>query len=143
MENATLITSSSWTWVTIVFTVYATFRVPGCTRDRDTTMANGDATFWVMTVRRSRTLNTQQAPERNNAPPPWQALAGIHRMVSPSSLPFFMMLSRLAQQAVKRALPARTVNFALFSTAELVPGYGKGKTSTGIVSRISLYTRLY
>jgi ETC complex I subunit conserved region len=43
------------------------------------------------------------------------------------------MLSRLAQQAAKRALPTRTVNFASFSTAELIPGYGKGKTSTGIV----------
>lgn len=44
-----------------------------------------------------------------------------------------MMLSRFAQQAVKRALPVRNVNFVAFSSAELVPGYGKGKTSTGIV----------
>jgi hypothetical protein len=46
-----------------------------------------------------------------------------------------MMLSRFAQQAVKRALPVRAVNFAAFSS---VPGYGKGKTSTGIVSSVGL-----
>mmetsp|Transcript_48001 Transcript_48001/g.138227 ORF Transcript_48001/g.138227 Transcript_48001/m.138227 type:complete len:162 (-) Transcript_48001:89-574(-) len=43
------------------------------------------------------------------------------------------MLSRFAQQAARRALPARAVNFAGFSTAAVLPGYGKGKTSTGIV----------
>jgi hypothetical protein len=43
------------------------------------------------------------------------------------------MLSRIAQQAVKRALPVRPVAFAPFST-ELIPGVGMGKTSTGIVS---------
>jgi hypothetical protein len=48
-----------------------------------------------------------------------------------------LMLSRLAQQTAKRALPARTVKLASFSTAELIPGYGKGKTSTGIVRYIS------
>jgi hypothetical protein len=43
------------------------------------------------------------------------------------------MLSRIALQAVKRALPVRPVAFAPFST-ELIPGVGMGKTSTGIVS---------
>ena len=47
------------------------------------------------------------------------------------------MLSRLVQQTAKRALPARTVTIASFSTAELIPGYGKGKTSTGIVRYFS------
>lgn len=47
------------------------------------------------------------------------------------------MFSRIAQHTVKRALfqPAfRPAAMALFSTAELVPGIGRGKTSTGIVS---------
>ena len=40
-----------------------------------------------------------------------------------------MMLSRFAQQALKRSLPVRTANSAAFS----VLGHGKYKTSTGIV----------
>eukprot|EP00980_Cylindrotheca_fusiformis_P007654 scaffold1605_cov141-Cylindrotheca_fusiformis.AAC.17 len=48
----------------------------------------------------------------------------------------YSMLSRVSQLAVKRTLfqvASRPTGFAFFSTAEVVPGYGKGKTSTGIV----------
>lgn len=47
------------------------------------------------------------------------------------------MFSRIASTTVKRlvAAPARLArpSFAAFSTAEVVPGIGSGKTSTGIV----------
>ena len=48
------------------------------------------------------------------------------------------MLSRFSQIAVRRTLlkpmAIRPVGYAFFS-AEVVPGFGKGKTSTGIVSK--------
>mmetsp|Transcript_15981 Transcript_15981/g.37014 ORF Transcript_15981/g.37014 Transcript_15981/m.37014 type:complete len:172 (+) Transcript_15981:146-661(+) len=51
------------------------------------------------------------------------------------------MLSRIALHTVRRAASFRPVNgfqptrcsFAAFSTSEVVPGIGRGKTSTGIV----------
>lgn len=53
------------------------------------------------------------------------------------------MFTRVAQHAVRRAASFRPAVFraspavASFSTAELVPGVGYGKTSTGIVSSTS------
>ena len=51
------------------------------------------------------------------------------------------MFSRIASSAVKRLGPVRPAaglqptrtSFAAFSSAEVVPGIGRGKTSTGIV----------
>ena len=53
------------------------------------------------------------------------------------------MFTRVAQHAVRRSASFRPAVFraspavASFSTAELVPGVGYGKTSTGIVSSTS------